>query len=109
MVPFNILFPRLFIISLLPKGSVPDHRDIYLASWSITFCRLLKEDEFLDFQELLDKISGGRVIDVFDTRTWSLVGNGTFSVKPPKAHLSPSFPWTNCCIRQYGSHTAQDK
>lgn len=53
---------------------------------------LLKEIEVFDFQELLSIIALWRVSEVFDRRTWSLVGKSTFSIKSLTTHLSPSSP-----------------
>ena len=91
-VPFNFLFPRLYKVALLPKGSVADSWESSLASWSIAFQQLLKEEEILEFQVLLRKIAARLISDDFDKRSWSLMGNGVFSVKSFSVHLSSSSP-----------------
>ena len=68
-VPFNILFPRLYRVALLPKGSVANPWDSSLASWSITFRRLLKEEEILEFQLLLRKIAAPVISDDFERKS----------------------------------------
>ena len=48
-IPFNSAFPRLFKIAILPNGTVADHWDFSLVSWSVIFCRLLKNEEIVEF------------------------------------------------------------
>lgn len=90
--PFKLAFPRLFRIALSSNGSVADHWDLELASWSIIFRRLLKEEEILDFQALLGKIADRSILKDQDRRLCSLGGSGKFRVKSLTIHLSPSSP-----------------
>ncbi|KAA0056337.1 retrotransposon protein, putative, unclassified [Cucumis melo var. makuwa] len=89
--PFNIQFLRLFIIALLPKGSIAEHWDSQLNSWAINFCRLLKEEEIAELN-LIGKSSARRISEDFDKRVWFLGTSGRFSVKSFTTHLSPSSP-----------------
>ncbi|TYK13424.1 myosin-binding protein 1-like [Cucumis melo var. makuwa] len=79
-------------IALSSNGSVADHWDLELASWSIIFRRLLKEEEILDFQALLGKIADRSILKDQDRRLCSLGGSGKFRVKSLTIHLSPSSP-----------------
>lgn len=75
-----------------PKGLVSDHWDGNSSSWSIIFLRLLKDDETIEFQNLLSQISSRRVIEPFDRRWWSLEASESFLVKSLSIQLSPSLP-----------------
>ena len=67
-IPFNIQFPRLYRIALLPKGSIAEHWDSDLNSWAISFRRLLKEEEIAEFQNLIGKISARIILEASDKR-----------------------------------------
>ena len=88
----SVLFPRLYRISLNPKGAVADFWDSIHSSWSITFRRALKEEELEDFQTLLGILSAVTITTSKDNRIWKLEANGNFSVKSLVKHLSKSHP-----------------
>ncbi|XP_038903695.1 uncharacterized protein LOC120090219 [Benincasa hispida] len=90
--PFNILFSSLFRITTLPNGSVADHWDNNIASWSITFRRSLKDEEVSAFQDLLRKIVSRSPSLSFDKRVWSISNNSQYTVKSLKNHLTPFSP-----------------
>jgi len=89
---FSISFPRLYRISLNPKGAVAHFWDSTHSSWSITFRRALKEEELEDFQTLLGILSVVTITISKDNRIWKLEANRNFSVKSLVKHLSKSHP-----------------
>ena len=98
---FNLLCPRFFRIAFLPNGSVADHLDFALNSWSLNFHRLLKDDGVVEFLELLGLIASRRVSETLDKRTWLLVWNGSFTAKSLTL-IYPLLPWTKSCIWPFG-------
>lgn len=77
VLPVGICYPRLFKIAILPNESIAAHWDRLISSWSITFCRLLKE-EITNFQDLLETLPNQRVSEDFDRRPWSLIHQANF-------------------------------
>ena len=73
-----------------------DHWDFNTSSWSILFCRLLKEEEIIDFQNLMSIIANKKNLNKPDRRIWSLEGSGVFSVKSLVKHLSMASPIEYC-------------
>lgn len=91
-LPLKVSFPTLVRITNSPSGSVQDHWDSSSSSWSLSFRRLLKEEEIVDFQSLLQLISSKRVNENMDRCVWTLKASGSFSVKSLSRHLSVASP-----------------
>lgn len=90
--PLKVIFPRLYKISLNPNGAVSDYWDSSHSLWSITFRRLLKEEEIVDFQTLLGLLTAKSISANTDKHVWELEANGNFSVKSLVTHLSRASP-----------------
>lgn len=80
-LPLNLRFPSIFRITA-------EHWDQFSSSWIECFCRLLKDDEIIEFQRLLGLLKDFGVCDRPDRRVWTLEDNGAFSVKSLVNHLS---------------------
>ena len=91
-ISFQEKFPRLFRVAKFPKGSIYDHWDLITNSWNLTFRRQLKDEEILEFQQLLFHLENSRVNNNIDSRVWSLEASGRYSVKLLAKYLNSSIP-----------------
>lgn len=76
----SLRFPRLYRVAQLQNGLVSSHWDGDTLSWAVYFRRLLKEDEILDFQQLIHGLSSKKVGDLSASWIWKLETSGNFTV-----------------------------
>lgn len=94
-------YPNLFALSILPEGTVADHRcgPQGSGSWNILFRRTLFDREISDLGPLLQAIEGVQVTEEEDSRVWRK-GTISFSLKTAYRQIeSEDGKGTYRCVR----------
>lgn len=74
------MLPSLYRIALQPNVSVFNHWDTETLSWDISFRRLLKDPQILEFGQLLQTVAEKKVEACDNSCIWGLDSSGSIQL-----------------------------